>query len=234
MTSTLTAPVTTRSDTSTYESLLAGITALDGREILDPATGEVVGRAPVGSVEDLDAAVARARAAQPSWGARPDEERVDLLRRAADAIEAAAEPLAELLSREQGKPLNGPNARFEVGACAGWLRATAATELPGGIVLDDADTHAELHYRPVGVVGAIGPWNWPMMITMWQVAPALRMGNTVVMIPFGGVKKSGYGLEFVVEGLKAVAVPQMINGRGPSTRHRPGPRGGSGRRHARP
>jgi acyl-CoA reductase-like NAD-dependent aldehyde dehydrogenase len=183
MTSTLTAPVTTRSDTSTSESLLAGITALDGREILDPATGEVVGRAPVGSVEDRDAAVARARAAQPSWGARPDEERVDLLRRAADAIEAAAEPLAELLSREQGKPLNGPNARFEVGACAGWLRATAATELPGGIVLDDADTHAELHYRPVGVVGAIGPWNWPMMITMWQVAPALRMGNTVVVKP---------------------------------------------------
>jgi acyl-CoA reductase-like NAD-dependent aldehyde dehydrogenase len=183
MTTTLTAPVTTTSDTSTYESVLAGITAPDGREVLDPATGEVVGRAPVGSVEDLDAAVARARDAQPSWGARTDEERVDLLLRAADAIEAAAEPLAELLSREQGKPLNGPNARFEVGACAGWLRATAATELPGGTVLDDADTHAELHYRPVGVVGAIGPWNWPMMITMWQVAPALRMGNTVVVKP---------------------------------------------------
>src|SRR5688500_12856011 len=182
-TPTLTAPVATTSDTPTYESLLAGITAPGGREVLDPATGEVVGRAPVGSVEDLDAAVARARAAQPSWGARTDEERVDLLRRAADAIEAAAEPLAELLSREQGKPLNGPNARFEVGACAGWLRATAATELPGGIVLDDADTHAELHYRPAGVVGAIGPWNWPMMITMWQVAPALRMGNTVVVKP---------------------------------------------------
>jgi acyl-CoA reductase-like NAD-dependent aldehyde dehydrogenase len=183
MTTTLTAPVTTTSDTSTYESVLAGITAPDGREVLDPATGEVVGRAPVGSVEDLDAAVARARDAQPSWGARTDEERVDLLLRAADAIEAAAEPLAELLSREQGKPLNGPNARFEVGACAGWLRATAATELPGGTVLDDADTHAELHYRPVGVVGAIGPWNWPMMITMWQVAPPLRMGNTVVVKP---------------------------------------------------
>jgi acyl-CoA reductase-like NAD-dependent aldehyde dehydrogenase len=182
-TPTLTAPVATTSDTSTYESLLAGITAPDGRDVLDPATGEVVGRAPVGSVEDLDTAVARARAAQPSWGARTDEDRVDLLLRAADAIEAAAEPLAELLSREQGKPLNGPNARFEVGACAGWLRATAATELPGGIVLDDADTHAELHYRPVGVVGAIGPWNWPMMITMWQVAPALRMGNTVVVKP---------------------------------------------------
>ena len=78
----------------------------------------------------------------------PTRSAIDLLLRAADAIEAAAEPLAELLSREQGKPLNGPNARFEVGACAGWLRATAATELPGETVVDDADTHAELHYRP--------------------------------------------------------------------------------------
>lgn len=179
----VTTPVTTPSDTPTYESLLAGITDPGGREILDPATGEVVGRAPVRSVDDLDAAVGRARAAQPAWAARTDQERSDLLGRAADAIEAAAEPLAELLSREQGKPLNGPNARFEVGACAAWFRATAATALPGGTVVDDADTHAELRYRPVGVVGAIGPWNWPMMITVWQVAPALRMGNTVVVKP---------------------------------------------------
>jgi acyl-CoA reductase-like NAD-dependent aldehyde dehydrogenase len=179
----VTEPVTTTPETPTYDSLLAGVTDPDGREVLDPATGEVVGRVAFGSPEDLDRAVARARAAQPGWAARSDAERVDLLLRAADAVEAAAEPLAELLSREQGKPLNGPNARFEVGACAAWLRATAATELPGGTVLDDADTHAELHYRPVGVVGAIGPWNWPMMITVWQVAPALRMGNTVVVKP---------------------------------------------------
>jgi acyl-CoA reductase-like NAD-dependent aldehyde dehydrogenase len=179
----VTTPVTTTSDSPTYESLLADITDPGGREILDPATGEVVGRAPVRSVEDLDAAVAQARAAQPAWGARSDQERIDLLLRAANAVEAAAEPLAELLSREQGKPLNGPNARFEVGACAAWLRATAATRMPGETVVDDADTHAELRYRPVGVVGAIGPWNWPMMITVWQVAPALRMGNTVVVKP---------------------------------------------------
>ena len=171
------------SEARTYESLLSDVTDPDGREILDPATGEVFGRAPVRSVADLDAAVARARAAQHAWGARADQDRVDLLLRAADAVEAAAEPLAQLLSREQGKPLNGPNARFEVGACAAWLRATAATQLPGETVVDDADTHAELHYRPVGVVGAIGPWNWPMMITIWQVAPALRMGNTVVVKP---------------------------------------------------
>jgi acyl-CoA reductase-like NAD-dependent aldehyde dehydrogenase len=122
--------------------LLARVTTPDGREVLDPATGEVVGRAPERSVDELDAAVARARAAQPAWGARPDEERIEALLRAADAVEAAAEPLAELLSREQGKPLNGPNARFEVGACAAWLRATAATQLPVETVVDDGDTHA--------------------------------------------------------------------------------------------
>lgn len=168
---------------TTYDSLLGAITDPAGREILDPATGETVGRVADRSVEELDEAVRRARDVQPSWAGRSDAERVQLLLAAADAVEAAAEPLAELLSREQGKPLNGPNARFEVGACAGWLRATAATELPGGTVVDDGEVHAEVHYRPVGVVGAIGPWNWPMMITTWQVAPSLRMGNTVVVKP---------------------------------------------------
>jgi acyl-CoA reductase-like NAD-dependent aldehyde dehydrogenase len=167
----------------TYETLLSKVTEPAGRPMHDPATGEIVGHAPVRSVGDLDDAVRRARAAQPGWAARSDEQRVEVLLRAADAIEASAEALAELLCREQGKPLNGPNARFEVGACAAWLRATAATPLPGGTVFEDEETHAELYYRPVGVVGAIGPWNWPMMITIWQVAPSLRMGNTVVVKP---------------------------------------------------
>lgn len=167
----------------TYEALLGTVTEPTGRPMHDPATGDLVGHAPVRSVDDLDAAVRRARGAQPGWAARPDKERVEALMRAADAIDASAEALAELLCREQGKPLNGPNARFEVGACAAWLRATAATPLPGGTVFEDEETHAELHYRPVGVVGAIGPWNWPMMITIWQVAPSLRMGNTVVVKP---------------------------------------------------
>ncbi|WP_415856995.1 aldehyde dehydrogenase family protein, partial [Sinomonas sp. G460-2] len=76
-----------------------------------------------------------------------------------------------------------PNARFEVGACAAWLRATAATALVPEVVVDDGETYAELHYRPIGLVGAIGPWNWPMMITVWQIAPALRMGNAVIVKP---------------------------------------------------
>ncbi|MDF2507797.1 MAG: aldehyde dehydrogenase [Microbacterium sp.] len=156
-----------------------------GREVVDAATREPLGRAPVHTVEELDDAVARAKAAQPGWDALGHTERSALLNRVADAIDANAEPLARLLSREQGKPLNGPNARFEVGACSAWLRTAAATPLEPETVVDDGETHAELHYRAIGVVGAIGPWNWPLMIGIWQIAPALRMGNTVVVKPSG-------------------------------------------------
>ncbi|MCC3298213.1 aldehyde dehydrogenase family protein [Arthrobacter caoxuetaonis] len=174
---------TTESLTS-YQDLLGAIAAAgESRDILDPATGEVVAAAPIHTVDDLEKSVAAARAAQPSWAALGHAERSAFLFKAADAVEAAAEALAELLSREQGKPLNGPNARFEVGACAAWLRATASFELEPEVLVDDEGGRAELHYRPLGVVGAIGPWNWPMMISVWQLAPALRMGNTVVMKP---------------------------------------------------
>ncbi|MEV7135201.1 aldehyde dehydrogenase family protein [Arthrobacter sp. NPDC093128] len=169
----------------TYDALLASITPDTGetRTILDPATGTAVGEAPVHTVADLEEAIAAASAAQPAWAALGHEARSAALLKAADAVERSAEELARLLSREQGKPLNGPNARFEVGACAAWLRAAATTPLDPEVVVDDGETYAELHYKPIGVVGAIGPWNWPMMITIWQIAPALRMGNAVVVKP---------------------------------------------------
>lgn len=155
----------------------------EGRAIHDPATGAVIGNAPEATVEELDAAIARARAAQPAWEALGHEARSAALNAAADAVDARAEELARLLSREQGKPLNGPNARFEIGACSAWLRTNAALQLEPEVLVDDGETHAELHYRAAGVAGAIGPWNWPLMIAVWQLAPALRMGNTVVLKP---------------------------------------------------
>jgi acyl-CoA reductase-like NAD-dependent aldehyde dehydrogenase len=169
----------------TQRDLLAEITPASGptRAILDPATGEIIGEAPEHSVDDLEQAIALAVAAQPAWAALGHKARSAALLKAADAVDARAEELARLLSREQGKPLNGPNARFEVGACSAWLRATASIELTPETVVDDGTTHAEIHYRPIGVVGAIGPWNWPMMIAVWQIAPALRMGNSVVVKP---------------------------------------------------
>lgn len=198
----------------TFESLLAEITAAPGtgRDIVNPATGEVIGQAPVHSVSDLDAAVSRARAAQPGWAALGHERRSELMLQAADAIDAAAEPLAQLLTREQGKPLNGPNARFEVGGASGWLRAAASTPLEPQTVIDDGENHAVLHYRPIGVVGAIGPWNWPMMISVWQIAPALRMGNTVVVKPSEYTPLSVLALVAVMNQVLPEGVVQVISG----------------------
>lgn len=199
----------------TFESLLAAVDAGEqGQPIKDPATGELIGHAPVQTAQDLDAAVDRAAAAQPAWGGLADEERRAALNAMADAVEANAEALAELLSREQGKPLNGPNARFEVGACAAWLRATASFDLEPETVVDDGTTHATLHYRPIGVVGAIGPWNWPMMITIWQIAPALRMGNTVVVKPSEYTPLSVSALVSVLNEALPADVLQVVCGDG--------------------
>ena len=134
--------------------------------------------------------MATAVSTQPAWAAQGHDARSAALLKAADAVERSAEELAQLLSREQGKPLNGPNARFEVGACVAWLRATATMPLEPETIVDDGETRAELHYKPIGVVAAIGPWNWPMMIAIWQIAPALRMGNTVVVKPSGNTPLS--------------------------------------------
>lgn len=195
------------------EELLSAITTGEGQEILNPATGEQVGFAPAKSVEDLNEAVRVAREKQPEWEARGEAERNDLLLKAADAVEASAEALAVLLSSEQGKPLNGPNARFEVGACAAWLRATATFESPDYEIAGE-DINAKVVYRPLGVVGAIGPWNWPMMITVWQLAPALRMGNTVVVKPSEYTPLSVLALIKVLNDVLPEGVLQVIPGDG--------------------
>ncbi|MGO1544551.1 MAG: aldehyde dehydrogenase family protein [Gulosibacter sp.] len=184
---------------NSVDELLAAIQPTDGgREVFDPATGEVVGRAPQATSEELEDAINRAEAAQVAWAKLSHTERSDYLNKAADAIEAASEPLAELLSREQGKPLNGPNARFEVGACAGWLRANAAFEIKPELIVEDDSVRSEMHYDPIGIVGAISPWNWPMMISIWQWAPSLRMGNAIVAKPASSTTLSVLALEAVM------------------------------------
>ncbi|WP_125100022.1 aldehyde dehydrogenase family protein [Leucobacter chromiireducens] len=200
----------------TYDSLLAAITPTGGetREVFDPATGEKIGDAPFQDVAALEAAIDTAAAAQPAWAALPDAERSAYLHKAADAIEASAEALAELLSREQGKPLSGPNARFEVGGCVAWTRTPADTPLPVEVLVDDESGYAEMHYRPIGVVGAISPWNWPMMISIWQIVPALRMGNTVVIKPAETTTLSVVALVAVMNQVLPAGVLNVVPGPG--------------------
>ncbi|MFA4841123.1 MAG: aldehyde dehydrogenase family protein, partial [Agrococcus sp.] len=124
----------------TYESLLAAVSVEHGTPVIDPATGEAFAHAPRATVADLEHAIEAARSAQPAWAALSDEERCAALSAAADEIEASAEALAQLIAREQGKPLSGPGARFEAGAVVGWLRATVATRLEPEVVVDDGQT----------------------------------------------------------------------------------------------
>ena len=152
-------------------------------DVLNPATGAVAAQVPLGTVGDVDRAVAAARRAQPGWAATPDAARKDALTRIAALIETHAAELAALITTEQGKPQIGPGAPFEVGGAIAWTHVTAALDLRDEVLIDTPQERVELVREPVGVVASITPWNWPLMIAVWHVMPALRVGCTVVMKP---------------------------------------------------
>lgn len=152
-------------------------------EVRNPATGEVIGMAPDAEYADLEAAVAAASAAFPGWSAKSDAERQAACIAVADKLGEHAEEMASLITAEQGKPLNGVGSRFEMGGVDAWSRFTAALEMPVDVLQDDETGRVEMHRKPLGVVGSITPWNWPVMIAIWHMMPALRSGNTVVIKP---------------------------------------------------
>lgn len=151
--------------------------------VTDPATGDVVGHAPQGTAQDLDAAVASAKRAYETWSQTSEEERAAACNAIADKLEQHADEIATLITREQGKPLNGLGSRFEMGGAVAWTRYTAALSAPVEVLQDTPEGRVELHRRPLGVVGSITPWNWPVMIAIWHIIPAIRSGNTVVSKP---------------------------------------------------
>lgn len=201
-------------DLTTFDNLLAAVTVADGQPVYDPATGELIGHTKISTPDDVDAAVAKARQAQKSWGVLSHAERAEYLHKAADAVNASAEALAQVLAREVGKPLNGPNARFEAGACEAWLRANADFPLEDEVLVDDESGKSVLSYVPIGVVGAIGPWNWPMMIAVWQLAPSLRMGNAVIVKPSEHTPLSVQALVAVLNQVLPEGVLQVVPGEG--------------------
>ncbi|MGA5508131.1 aldehyde dehydrogenase family protein [Streptomyces umbrinus] len=150
-------------------------------DVLDPADETVAGRAPVCSPEQLDQAVAAARTALPGWSATPFEERRKLVLAVADAVEAQLEPLKRLLTREQGKTLD--DAVGEILGFGYWLRGTASLSLPETVNEDSAERLSVTQRVPLGVVGAIVPWNYPLGNAGFKLAPALLAGNTVVWKP---------------------------------------------------
>jgi betaine-aldehyde dehydrogenase len=151
-------------------------------EVIEPATEEVLETVPRAGAAEVDAAVERARRAFPGWRALEPPRRAEALRRLADALDAEREDLAVLEARNAGKPIG--DARGEMGMVVETFRYYAgAPERLLGDTIPVAGGLAFTVREPLGVVGLITPWNFPLTIASWKLAPALAAGNTVVLKP---------------------------------------------------
>jgi len=196
----------------------APVAPLEGETepILNPATGETIAYAPASSAADVDRAVGAARAAFPAWAASTPGERASALLALADAIEEHSDELAGLEADNAGKPIKAfrddelpfivDNMRFFAGA-ARCLEGRPAGEYASG--------HTSIIRRePIGVIGQIAPWNYPLMMAVWKIGPALATGNTIVLkpaetTPLTALKLAEYGAEIFPTG-----VLNVITGRG--------------------
>jgi acyl-CoA reductase-like NAD-dependent aldehyde dehydrogenase len=152
-------------------------------EVLNPATEKVAGLAPLGTPDHLEDAIRAARIAYKSWREETERKRQTACKKIAQKLESHAEELAQLLTAEQGKPLNGMGSRWEVGGAVAWTEYTSTLTLPAKVLQDGPPGRVELHRKPIGVVGSITPWNYPLLIAVWHIIPAILAGNTVVIKP---------------------------------------------------
>lgn len=166
-----------------YKLLINGrlIDGAGAMDVINPATEEVLASCPRASEAQLDQAVAAAKAAFPAWARTPIEERREAILRLAEAIHADAGPLARLLTQEQGKPL--VEAEAEIAYSEAFIRQMATHELPVRVLEDNDNHRVEVQRRPLGVVGAIIPWNFPVLILAFKLPFALLAGNTLVVKP---------------------------------------------------
>ena len=147
----------------------------------NPATRAEIARVPDATQTQLDEAVDAAARAYRSWSRTSWEQRAAALVAMAEALEANAEAMCRLLIREQGKPLAG--AQMEVFGGALWLRETAKQRLQDEVVEDGPERRVVTRFAPLGVVGGIVPWNFPVLLAIWKIAPALMAGNTLIIKP---------------------------------------------------
>jgi 1-pyrroline dehydrogenase len=174
--------------TARYQNFVGGkwVDAADGgtAEIINPSTTETIAEVPQGTEADVDRAVEAANSALPEWLETTPGERAELLLKLADAIDENSEELAQIESQNVGKPL--PASRDELPVSSDNIRffAGAARTLEGRATGEYMRGYTSMIRRePVGVVGQIAPWNYPLMMAVWKIAPALAAGNVVVLKP---------------------------------------------------
>jgi acyl-CoA reductase-like NAD-dependent aldehyde dehydrogenase len=158
--------------------LVAGAASMD---VINPATGKSFVQCPRANQSQLDEAVAAAKAAFPSWSRKTWDERRKLLLALAEALSRHQDEFARLMTLEQGKPLM--QAAFEIGGAVAMIQAFAEMKIEPRLLREDATQKIVQLRVPLGVVAAITPWNFPMILLMIKLAPALLSGNTVVAKP---------------------------------------------------
>jgi acyl-CoA reductase-like NAD-dependent aldehyde dehydrogenase len=168
---------------SDYRMLIDGrlVTAATTFEVYNPATEEVIANAPEAGRDQLEDAVAAAHRAFPAWRDTPLAERQRTVAAIGAVLDAHSEDLMRLLTREQGKPRAG--AEWEIGGSSAWCHALAEQTLDTETIEEGDGRRIEMHRVPLGVVGAITPWNFPVLLAIWKIAPALVAGNTIVLKP---------------------------------------------------
>ena len=166
-----------------YRMLINGelVSGADVIEVENPALGTSFATCPRASRDDLDQAVDAAKAAFRSWKKTSLEDRRNRLLQAAGVIAGHVDALAALFTKEQGRPTE--LAKQEILGAAYWFQATAALELPVDVTEETDTRRIEVHHEPLGVVCGIVPWNFPVLLASWKIAPALLTGNTVVVKP---------------------------------------------------
>jgi acyl-CoA reductase-like NAD-dependent aldehyde dehydrogenase len=177
-------------------------------DVINPATGESFATCPRASKDQLNRAVAAAKAAFPAWSKTPIAERKQALTAIADVIQANAGELARLLTQEQGKPIG--DATGEIYGASAFFRYFTSLDLPAKVLVDIEGRKVETHRRPLGVIGAIIPWNFPLILMAFKVPAALLSGNTVVLKPAATTPLATLRLAELIKDLLPAGVLNVI------------------------
>lgn len=178
--------------------------------VVNPASEDVFAQMPDASRQQLDEAVAASRRAFKGWAVTPLSTRQDLVRRIGERLMEHSEEFAELLTREQGKTLE--YSRYEIGIAAYWFIELSKME-PGQTTVEETEAHQVFtRHVPIGVVGAIVPWNFPVLLAVWKLAPALVAGNTVVLKPSPFTPLTALKLGELMHDLLPPGVVNIISG----------------------
>lgn len=179
--------------------------------VINPATGLAFSSVPHATPEHLNNAIATAHAAFPIWQAMSWESRQERLENLAERLAQARDELADLLTLEQGKPRHSA-AIAEIDYSIAWLRDIAKQRLPDVLLEDSPHHQVRQSYAPLGVVGLIVPWNFPVCLALWKIAPALITGNTAILKPSPHTPLTALRLAELAEGILPPGVLTVLTG----------------------